>query len=159
MPSSPCRATWNMLRLVLAAMVTVWVGVAQAQPSPLPVQVTSAWARASAPGQDSGVVYLTITAAAPDRLDGVSSPDAGSAMLHWTTHQAGVSVMQDAGALAVAPGSPIHLAPQGLHVMLIGLHHPLLAGGTVELDLAFAKAGRVKLSVPVQPIGASGPPG
>ncbi len=43
--------------------------------------------------------------------------------------------------------------------MLMGLKHPLKAGEKLELELDFTKAGKVHVSVPVQPLAASGPPG
>jgi copper(I)-binding protein len=53
----------------------------------------------------------------------------------------------------------VALAPGALHIMLMGLKHPLVAGSAVALDLTFTHAGVVHVRVPVQPIGASGPPG
>jgi copper(I)-binding protein len=49
--------------------------------------VTDAWARASAPGQTSGAVYLTVTSPIDDVLLGAAVPEsiAGSAELHQTT--------------------------------------------------------------------------
>ena len=65
--------------------------------------------------------------------------------------------MQDMDALALQPGRAVTLQPRGMHVMLMGLKHPLAAGGTVELDLTFEHAGRVVVQAPVLPIGSPGP--
>ncbi len=123
-----------------------------------PVEVSGAWARASAPGQTDGVVYMVLKSAEADRLTGAQSPEADMAMLHGTTRQGGMSGMQDMDALDLPPGKSVALAPHGTHLMLMGLKHPLLAGGKVEVELDFAKAGKMQVVVPVQPLGASGPP-
>ncbi len=122
------------------------------------VAVRDAWARATAPGQTEGAVYMTLTSASGDTLTGVSSPDAGAAMLHKTTEAGGMSDMSDMDALPLPAGEPTALAPRGFHVMLMDLKHPLVAGQAVELDLTFAKSGVVHVKAPVQPITASGPP-
>ncbi len=123
------------------------------------VQVRGAWARATAPGQDTGVVYLSMTSPVADRLVAVSSPDAGMAMLHATTESGGMSGMTDVDGVAVPAGGTVKLVPHGMHVMLMDLKHGLVAGTEIGLDLKFAKAGVLHVHVPVQPIGAAGPPG
>jgi copper(I)-binding protein len=124
-----------------------------------PVSVSGAWARATAPGQTDGVAYMVLESAAGDRLTGAASPGADMAMLHSTTQQGGMSGMQDMDGLDLPAGQNVALAPHGLHLMLMGLKHPLKAGDKLELELDFAKAGKVHVSVPVQPLAASGPPG
>ena len=128
-------------------------------PRPAPVQVTGAWARATAPGQNSGAVYLTITAAAADRLLSAASPDAHAAMLHQTTHMGAMSGMADMASAPIPAGGTLAFTPGGAHIMLMGLPHALRAGSRIGLDLTFAHAGTVHVSVPVQPITAAGPPG
>ncbi len=123
-----------------------------------PVLVSGAWSRATAPHQDSGVVYLSVTAPAGDTLTGASSPDAAQAMLHRVTHQGAMSGMADMGSVSIPAGGTVRLAPDGDHVMLMGLKHPLKPGDSVRLDLAFRRAGVVHVTAPVQPLGASGPP-
>jgi len=124
-----------------------------------PIEVSGAWARATAPGQTDGVVYMVLNSAAADRLTSAASPDAEMAMLHGTTQKDGMSGMQDIESLALPAHKKVVLAPHGTHLMLMGLRHPLMAGATLEIDLVFAKAGKVHVTVPVQPLGASGPPG
>jgi copper(I)-binding protein len=140
--------------IVLAAVACIWGGAARAQ-----VVVAGAWARATAPHQDTGVVYLSLTAPHGDTLTDISTPDAGMGMLHRTTHQGGMSGMADVESLALPPGRTVTFSPGALHIMLMELKHPLVAGSAVSLNLTFAHAGVVHVQVPVQPIGASGPPG
>jgi len=128
---------------------------AHAQPQ---VAVRDAWARATAPGQTAGAVYMSITSPAGDTLTGVSSPDAGAAMLHKTTESGGMSDMSDMETLKLPAGKVITLAPKGMHVMLMDLKHPLAAGQAIEIDLTFAKSGTVHVKAPVLPITASAPP-
>lgn len=120
------------------------------------VKVQAAWARATLPGQDEGAVYLSLTSDQADTLLGVSSPDAGEAMLHRATRRGSMSGMEDVNSLPVAAGQTVVFAPHGLHVMLMGLKHPLAAGATVRLSLRFAQAGTVAVSVPVRPVGFTG---
>ena len=127
---------------------------------PVPsIQVTGAWARATAPGQESGAVYLSITASVADKLLSAASPDAQSAMLHQTTHMGSMSGMKDIDSLPIPAGGTVAFAPGGAHIMLSGLPHGLKAGTQIHLDLIFAHAGTVHVSVPVQPVTAAGPPG
>ncbi len=143
---------------LLMAMLGLAAGAARAQ-TPAPVSVTGAWARATAPGQQAGAGYFTVTSKVADRLTGVASPDAKDAMLHRSTSKGGMAGMEDMDGLILQPGRPVRLQPRGMHVMLMGLKHPLVAGGTVEMDLAFEHAGRVVVSAPVLPIGSPGPGG
>ena len=124
-----------------------------------PVEVTGAWARATAPGQTDGVVYMVLTSDAGDRLTSAGSPESDMAMLHSTTQQGGMSGMQDMDGLDLPAHRSVALAPHGMHLMLMGLKHPLVAGEKLQLDLDFAKAGKMHVTVPVLPLGASGPPG
>jgi copper(I)-binding protein len=123
-----------------------------------PVSVHDAWARATAPGQTTGAVYMSLTSPAGDTLTGISSPAAGAAMLHKTTQMNGMSGMTDMDTLPLPAGTKITLAPQGMHVMLMDLKHPLVAGQNVEVDLTFAKSPGIQVKAPVQPISAAAPP-
>ncbi len=138
----------------IALAVLLAAGAAYAAP---PVAVSGAWARATAPMQDEGAVYLSLTSEAGDRLVSVSTPDASGAMLHRTTSGNGMSGMADMDDLDLPAGRTVRLEPRGMHVMLMGLKHPLVAGGVLDMALVFAKAGTVRVRVPVVPIGASGP--
>ena len=123
-----------------------------------PTRVDRPWARATAPGQDSGVVYATLLSPAGDRLLSVASPACEMAMLHDNVVTGRMTAMRplDAG-LALPPGQPVRLAPGGVHIMLMGLKQPLVAGGHVPLALTFAHAGTLTISVPIEPLAATGP--
>jgi copper(I)-binding protein len=51
---------------------------------------------------------------------------------------------------AVEPNQYLELAPGGLHIMLINLTQPLVAGTTFELLLNFEHAGDLSVTVPVR---------
>jgi copper(I)-binding protein len=61
--------------------------------------------------------------------------------------------------LAIEPGKTVKLAPGGYHLMLLDLKSPLKQGDKVPVTLEFEKAGKVKLSLDVQGVGAQGPAG
>ena len=121
-----------------------------------PVTVTGAWARASLPLQDTSAAYMTLRSAAPDSLTGVTGPN-GMAMLHRSTHEGGMAGMADMDSLALPAGQVVTLAPGGTHIMLMDLKHRLRAGDTLTLTLHFAHAADQSVSVPVRPVGATGP--
>jgi len=61
--------------------------------------------------------------------------------------------------LSIEPGKTVKLAPGGHHLMLLGLKSPLKQGDKVPVTLEFEKAGKVKLSLDVQGVGAQAPAG
>lgn len=137
--------------ILLAALLA-----APALAKPPSVQVTGAWARATAPGQHRTVAYMTLTSPSADQLTGVTSP-AGRAMLHSMTMSGDVMRMRPMASLALPAGTPVRLAPGGAHVMLTRLGVPLAAGQSVPLTLHFAKAAPETVTLPVLPLGATGP--
>ena len=148
-----------LLALVLAAMPACAV-MAQAPP----VQVSGAWVRATAPHQDEAAAYMTLTSREADRLTGLSSAQAGMAMLHTTSHDHGpgmgdadVMRMRETDGIDLPAGQAVVLAPGGTHVMLGGLRAPLRAGQVVVLTLSFAHSPPVEVQASVLPIGARGP--
>ena len=87
-------------------------------------------------------------------------PAAAAAELHQTTNENGVMHMLPLpDGLALPAGQGVTLAPGGLHVMLMGLRHPLKQGETLALTLTFEHAAPVTVQVPVQAAGASSPAG
>jgi copper(I)-binding protein len=121
------------------------------------VEVTDAWARATPGGAENGSAYLTLLSPTGDRLTGVATPVAKEAQLHQMTNDGGIMRMRDVGALDLPPGQEVTLKPGGLHIMMMGLKHPLQPGQTIPLTLQFDKAGTREVSVAVGKIGAMGP--
>ncbi len=99
------------------------------------IRVEGAWARATAPGQDSGMVDLRITSKQAASLVGISSPAAGSVALHSMTHEGGMMKMREVKSLALPAGKSVDLGQGGYHLMLNGLKAPLKAGDSVPLTL------------------------
>jgi copper(I)-binding protein len=122
--------------------------------------ITQAWSRATPGGAKTGGGYLTIEnkGSAPDRLIGGSADVAGKVEVHEMAVNNGVMTMRplDHG-LTIDPGKTVKLSPGGYHLMLFDLKSPLKQGDKVPLTLEFEKAGKVKLSLDVQGIGAQGP--
>lgn len=121
------------------------------------IEIENAWSRTAMQGR-TGVVYLTIVdRGAADRLTGVSSPVADKAELHQSFSEGGVSKMRPVEALTLEQGKPVVLAPNGSHIMLVGLKRPLNQGDAFPVTLTFAHAGQVTVQVAVQRPGAAMP--
>ena len=122
--------------------------------------ITQAWSRATPGGAKIGGGYLTIEnrGSTPDRLIGGAADVAGKVELHEMSMNNGVMTMRplDQG-LSIEPGKTVKLAPGGYHLMLMGLKSPLKQGDKLPVTLEFEKAGKVKLSLDVQGVGAQGP--
>lgn len=123
--------------------------------------VTGAWARATPPGLTVGGAYFTLVnhGTQPDTLVSISTPVAATAALHRTALENGLSTMRAAGQLTIAPGATLKAEPGGLHVMLMGLKSPLVAGSRVPLTLTFRLAGAITVQVDVQPLNSGSPTG
>jgi copper(I)-binding protein len=141
--------------LTIAAVIAV-VAAAHAGD----VMVSDAFARASAtPAAKAGAVYFTVRneAATPDKLTGIATDAAQSAMLHENVEENGVVSMRHVMVLPIAPKETVSLSPKKLHVMLMGLKAPLKKGEHISLTLTFEKAGEVKVDVPVAGVAAEKP--
>jgi copper(I)-binding protein len=124
--------------------------------------ITQAWSRATPGGAKIAGGYLTIEnkGNAPDRLIGGSADVADKIQVHEMTMNNGVMTMRqlDQG-LTIEPGKTVKLAPGGFHLMMLDLKSPLKQGDKVSVTLEFEKAGKVKLSLDVQGLGAQAPAG
>ncbi|MDA8417028.1 MAG: copper chaperone PCu(A)C [Betaproteobacteria bacterium] len=121
----------------------------------VPPTILHAYARATAPGQSVGVVYLTLRndGDTPDALEGADSPVADHIMLHQTQSMSGgMSHMEHEYHLEIPAHGSVDLSPGGHHLMLEDLDKPLVAGQTIGLDLFFQKSGKVHVEVPVMPL-------
>ncbi|MCR6629069.1 MAG: copper chaperone PCu(A)C [Magnetospirillum sp.] len=123
------------------------------------LEIKDAWARATPPKAPAGGAFLTVTntGAAADTLLSVSAPVAKTVELHTHIVQGDVMRMVPVKAIEVPAGGSVALAPGGYHVMLIGLEQPLKEGASFPLELTFAQAGKVTVTVEVQALGAMGP--
>lgn len=132
--------------LLLAAALAA---CGQASPPEGPPEITRPWTRATVGSTASAAVFMTITAPAADRLVSAATPVARETDL--MTMQGGDSAMAMAyvEAIDLPAGRPVSLNPAGLHVWLAGLTHPLAAGETFPLTLAFEKAGKREITVTV----------
>jgi copper(I)-binding protein len=119
------------------------------------LHVISAHAPATAAGATSAAVYLSVhnVGAAGDRLLRVSTPVATQAEFHRSQLDGAVMRMRPVPALEVPVGGSIEMSSGGLHIMLLGLRHPLQAGAQFPMRLDFARAGALDIQVTVTPLG------
>lgn len=120
--------------------------------------VREAWSRETPPVARNGVVYFHLHGgAADDELLGVESPAAAVTEIHEMKHEGGAMQMRRVPSLPVKAGSGTDFAPGGLHLMLINLKQPLVAGAKVPFTLTFRKAGKVEGEAVVRPLAAAAP--
>jgi copper(I)-binding protein len=115
-------------------------------------------ATATAPGARAGAGYFSVTneGSEPDRLLAVEA-DFPRVQLHVTEVDAdGVARMLPLEVLEVPAGATVTLAPQGTHVMFMGLDAPLEEGARVPATLVFEHAGTIEVEFLVEPRAASG---
>jgi copper(I)-binding protein len=143
----PTGARLTAMALVLAT----WLSM-----SPLagasPIEVTGAWSRATAPGAQVGAAYLTLdTDGHADRLISIESAVAERVEIHEMRHEDGVMKMRRLGPpLVLEADTPLVLEPGGLHLMLIGLKQPLVAGEHYRLTFEFEHSDPVAVDVEVR---------
>jgi hypothetical protein len=108
--------------------------------------------RASLGNSPNSAAYLTITNAGdrPDTLLSVTCACAQMVMIHRSEAKGGLSTMTDAGAVVVPPKGKAVFAPDGLHLMLMGLKAPLKDGAKQAFTLRFEHAGEVKAEFQVK---------
>jgi hypothetical protein len=113
--------------------------------------VTDIWSRPTPPVASVGAVYFSITNTGrkADRLLAVSSPIARQVEIHESRMVQGTMQMRPVESVECPPGVTVKIEPGGLHVMLLGLAHPLAPGTEFPLSLRFRDAGSLTVQVVV----------
>ncbi|MBD9525803.1 copper chaperone PCu(A)C [Paracoccus sp. PAR01] len=121
--------------------------------------ITQGYSRATPPGAPVGGGFLTVAngGAEADRLVAATSPAAKKVEIHEMAMEGDVMKMRQLPeGVEIPAGTSVELKPGGLHLMLMGLEHPLVEGDSLPLTLTFEKAGKVDLSLKVGPMNAKG---
>ena len=139
-----------MKYIVLALLLSAGPALAQ-------VDITDPWIRATAPGQKTAAGYMIIRnqSAQPERLIGGASQVAGKVQTHVSIKDGDIMRMREVKAYDIPANGTFELKPNGSHLMLVDLKHPLKEGEKVPVILKFEKAGEVKVDFEVRPLSAS----
>lgn len=100
-----------------------------------PLAVSDAWVRASAPGQEAGAAYMTLSSSEDLTLSKVDSPAAGVVEIHTMSMEGDVMRMRMLESLPLKGGEEVRLEPGGYHLMLFELGQPLEPGMTIPFTL------------------------
>lgn len=130
----------------LAALVLMGLAL----PALAQTTVSDAWVRASVPHQQSTGAFMVLTASSDSKLVGVASPVAKTVQVHEMTMNGDVMGMREVKAIELPAGKAVTLDPNGLHVMLMGLHNQVKEGDKVPLTLTIEDAKGAKETLEVQ---------
>jgi periplasmic copper chaperone A len=146
MPRMRITAAYLLMILTLQALPATAAAPA--------VTFTDAWMRAT-PGTEVAAVYLSVRNTGTQALDivGVHSPRAAAAMIHETRQVGAQSTMRPHEQVHLAAGQTVQFAPAGLHIMLMNLTRPLVAGEQLPLIFEFADGTSVTVRVRVRALG------
>ena len=100
------------------------------------IEISGVWTRATAPGQETAGVDMTITSKKAATLVGVSSPVAKTGELHSMKDEGGMMRMREVQSIELPANKRVNLSESGYHLMLDGLKGPLKEGETVPLVLS-----------------------
>ncbi len=139
----------NRRNLLVLAIVAAFAGPPAVAGE---LAVVNAGSRSTPPVAKVGVVYFTLKndTKKSDRLLKLSTPVATRVEVHRTEELDGIARMREVAVLHVDAGQTLEFQPGGLHVMLMGLRKPLVAGTSYDLDLLFEVAGPRKVKVTVR---------
>lgn len=121
------------------------------------LKIYDGWARTTSNAVSAA--YFTVkNGGLEDTLVRATTSITNTVQLHEVITEGASSRMQEKpGGFPVPANGELVLKPGGYHVMLMDLKAELKEGATIDLELEFAKAGKVKLTLPVKPAaGVSG---
>jgi hypothetical protein len=113
--------------------------------------VTRPWSRPTPPVATVGAVYFSMAnvGRTADRLIAISTPIARKVEIHEDRNVQGTVQMRAVDSVECPPGVTVKAEPGGLHVMLLDLVRPLVAGMEFPLSLRFRDAGVLTVQVAV----------
>ena len=113
------------------------------------ISIERPWSRELPPVAPNGAAYLRVENGGERAVRVVSahSPVAGRVEIHAHEMDAGVMKMRHLHSVEVPAQGSVSFEPGGLHLMLIGLREPLVAGKDFPLTLVFQEAGEIVVSV------------
>jgi periplasmic copper chaperone A len=144
----------NALMAALLVMTTAQATAATADH----VRVTQGWIRLL-PGDLPAGAYAELSndGDQPAILQGVGCERFGSAMLHQSRSDGGMSRMAMVEQLTLPARGHVALSPGGYHVMLESPKEALKVGEQVPLRLQFADGSALTANFVVRPASAMGP--
>ena len=136
------------------ALLAVAIASLAACAPPRPkLDIHDGWARETG-NAGTAAAYVTIdNKGGAGQLTGVRAT-IGDAMLHESSMDGGVMRMRPIDpkeGLVVPSNGTLKLAPNGAHVMIMGLKRPLKSGDRFDMTLLFGKAGPRKVTIAVKP--------
>lgn len=148
---------WLALSLaLLAVLAAACNGASPVSGSDL--VISDIWARESPAVGGNGAIFMQIenTGKADDALVAASSGVSSAVELHETQMENDVMRMRPVPGqrIEIPAGSQVTLQPGGLHIMLIDLKQPLVAGDSFDITLRFENMGERTLTVAVRALDA-----
>ena len=147
-------------KLLLAVLAGALIGAA-APASAQVVEVKDPWARATAPGQKAGGVFMQLKSPGGGALVAAESPAASIVEIHEMAMVKDVMKMRAIAGLDLPAGKTVELKPGGYHVMLMDLKGQVKEGDTVPLTLVVqgrdGKRQNLEVKAPVRPLASTAP--
>jgi len=115
------------------------------------LKIDHPWARATAPGQATGIGFMKIiNSGKADKLLSASTDVSAAVELHTMEMSGDTMKMRAVAGVAIPDKATVEFKPGGLHIMFINLKAPLKEGTRFPLKLRFEKAGEVNVEVAVE---------
>jgi copper(I)-binding protein len=146
--------TQLMRGALLAACLLAFAAAADAG-----VRISNVWSRATPPGTTVGVVYGELSAEQADELTSIESAVAERVEVHVSSNEGGTMKMRPLTSVALPAKQRVRFQPGGMHVMLIGLRRPLMAGATLPLTFKFRSAAPLRIEARIIGPGEREPAG
>ncbi len=131
-----------------AFVMAAWVALAGCAER-APIDIEHAWARATPPGSTVAAVYAQVKANTADEIVAVTTPAAERVEMHASTEEAGTMQMRPVASVALPAREAVEFKAGGLHLMLLGLRAPLVAGSSFPLTFEFRSAAPITVPVSV----------
>ncbi len=141
------------IRLSALILIAALSGSASARQYTLgELSIHSPWSRELPAVAPNGAAYFRVDngGSASAHIVSAHSPIADRAEFHTHDMEGGVMKMRHVQSVEVPAQGGVAFEPGGMHVMLIGLKQPLVAGERFPLALEFRNAGSVEVEVEVR---------
>ena len=116
------------------------------------LSVSDAWVRATAPSQTMTAGYFKITnlSDSPVTLTKIPSSEAMSCSMHKSQMVNGMNKMQEMSSLDIPAHQQQVFQSGGLHLMIMGFHHPLKVGDNFPLELYFSNGEKLSIDATIR---------